>query len=159
MIELLSKYLLIIFISMFKFVIGPVTAYAVGLRFMESVTLSALGMMITAFILAYAGKPMRNKISRTFFSRKKRKLFSRRNRRLVKIWRKYGMFGVAMLTPLLLTPPGGAMVAVSFGEKKSRIIFYMLISAITWSILINVGIFYLGHHLPESVQEYIHSER
>jgi len=54
----------------------------------------------------------------------------------VKIWRKYGIWGVAALTPILFTPIGGTMIAVSFGEKKPKILLAMLLSASLWSVIL-----------------------
>ena len=38
------------------------------------------------------------------------------NRRKVTLWRKYGIIGVALFTPLFLTPIGGTLVANAFGD-------------------------------------------
>jgi ABC-type sulfate transport system permease subunit len=53
------------------------------------------------------------------------------------------MIGVAMLTPVILSPIGGTIIAVSFGEDKWRIFIYMLLSSILWSLILSVIFYYI----------------
>lgn len=131
--------------SMVKFIAGPLAAAAAGLGYLEAVLCTALGMMSTVVLLTYVGSTARVWLI-GLFSRKneKPKKFSKRNRQIVRIWSKYGLKGVAFLTPLLLTPPGGTLIAVYFGEPKAKIVLYMLISAIIWSFIITGGVYLIG---------------
>ncbi len=93
-----------------------------------------------------------NWLKRTFFDRyfKNRKRFTVGNRRFVNIWRKYGMTGVAALTPILLTPIGGTLLALSSGSPKEKIILYMFVSAVVWSIVLSSAVYFFGHEIvPE----------
>jgi hypothetical protein len=132
-----AKYFSIFLFSMVKFVLGPVTALPLGVPYLATVALTAGGMMATVCLLTFAGAGLRQRLNRN------RRVFTPRNRRLVRIWRKYGIAGTALLTPLLLTPIGGTLVAVAFGEKKWRIVVYMLGSAVFWGFVITAAIFYL----------------
>lgn len=62
-----------------------------------------------------------------------KKMKIKRARRIVKIWRKYGLVGVAFLTPPLISPPFGVAIAVAFGERMERILLYMGISMAFWA--------------------------
>jgi len=64
-----------------------------------------------------------------------KKVFTKRNRRLVKIWQKYGLAGIAIITPVILSIPIGTVVANSLVEKRRKIFLYMLISITFWSVL------------------------
>lgn len=136
---LLLKYLTVYLSSMVKFVAGPLTGLATGLGYVEASVLTALGMMTTVLVFTLLGKPLRNFLNRTIW--KSRKRFTRRNRQFVYIWKKWGIPGVSFLTPLLLSPVGGALLANIFGGPKKQIIFYMLISAFFWGFTI-CGFFY-----------------
>ena len=71
----------------------------------------------------------------------------------MKVWKKYGLTGVAILTPLILTPIGGTILAVSAGSPKERIILFMLISAVAWAVIFTVSIYFFGHQiLPDWVK-------
>jgi len=54
-------------------------------------------------------------------------------RKILRIWRRFGLYGIAALTPPLLSPPVGAIIAVTFGEKHRRILIYMSISTFAWA--------------------------
>jgi hypothetical protein len=128
----LGKYISVYLISMLKFVGGPSMGAAIGLTFFETFVLTVLGMMSTVSIVSFFGPVFRKWITSKF--NKKKKVFTKRNRRLVIIWRKYGIFGVSFLTPVILSPLLGSLLVYAFGGSKKKILGYMLISAIFWSL-------------------------
>lgn len=65
---------------------------------------------------------------------RRRKVFTRRNRRIVKIWRSYGLTGIAIITPVILSIPIGTIVANSLEPNKKKIILYMFLSIVFWSL-------------------------
>ena len=69
----------------------------------------------------------------------------------VSIWRKWGSFGVAFLTPVLFSPIVGTLLMVSLGEKKNRLISYMAFSAFFWGGIISHFIDLLVEFLMQSV--------
>ncbi len=140
----LANYFYVLLISMFKFMIAPFLAYQVRLSFLESFVLINLGMMVSVLIFSFTGQVIKKRIINRYF---RKRLFTARNRKLVKIWRRYGMVGIAFLTPILLTPPAGTLIATSFGEYRSRIYFYMLASSLFWSAITLVLVFFLGNLL------------
>ncbi len=131
---LLIKYLSVFLVGMFKFFIAPFTGFGLGLGFLETYICTVAGMMLSVVIFAYLGKYAKNRFTK-FFSKKKR-LFSPYNRRLVQVWQKYGMWGVALLTPILFSPIVGTLIAISFGESPLRIIYFMFISASFWGMVL-----------------------
>jgi hypothetical protein len=127
------RYLLPYSLSMIKFVAGPTIGLAVGLSIIEIIIVTTAGMMSTVVLLSYAGQPFREWVTKKFMPEPKR--FSKRNRRFVRVWRKYGAPGVSFLTPLILTPVGGTLLLVAVGEKRKRIISFMLVSGVIWAVL------------------------
>ena len=57
----------------------------------------------------------------------------RKARRIYRIWNKYGLLGVAVLTPPMISPPFGAIIAVAFGERMDRILLFMSVSMAFWA--------------------------
>ena len=96
-------YVTIYLLCMFKIIFGPTMGYAAGLHPLETVGLTVAGMMTTVIIFSYLGEKIKEKFLSKYF--KPKKIFTKRNRRFVKIWRKYGEIGIAFLTPILLSPP------------------------------------------------------
>lgn len=148
--ELLWKYLVVIGCSMFKFIFGPLSGETFGLHPIETYLCTVTGVMVTATLLSsdVTRKPILNLLAR----RKKKKVFSKRSRAIVKIWTKFGLKGVAFFTPLLLTPPFGTLVAVSFGERRRKILLYMLISAAFWAAILTAVVEIVG---VKVVEEYL----
>ena len=68
---------------------------------------------------------------------KNKKLFTPRNRRIVKIWSKYGLAGIAFLTPVIFSIPIGTVVATRLVHNKKKIFLYMFISIVFWSMTMN----------------------
>ena len=61
--------------------------------------------------------------------------FSKFKRWLVRFIHQYGLFGIAFLTPVLLSVPVGTLLSASIEHNKWKIKRYMLISFINWSVL------------------------
>jgi len=137
--------------SMLKFIFGPLGGFAAGLELVTTILATVAGMMTVVLSFTYAGEWFRAKVINRFFRKKKK--FSQNNRKFARIWKKYGLFGVAALTPVLLTPIGGTLLAISSGSPKEKIILFMLISASVWAVIFSVTIYLLGNEfLPDFVK-------
>jgi hypothetical protein len=129
--------------GMFKFIGGIITGKAQEMAPWLTALITSAGMMTSIVVFSFGlGKPFHNFILRKFY--KNRKLFTKGNRRKVKIWTSYGLGGVAFLTPILFSPIGGAMIANSFGADKKSIILYMLVSALFWGLVLSYSAEVLG---------------
>lgn len=138
----LLKAIPVYFSCMVKFFFGPLGGYAAGLTLLTTILTTVAGMMTVVLIFAYFGTFIRQKIANGFM--RKRKRFTPKNRRLVRIWQRFGMFGLAILTPVLFTPIVGAAIAVSFGVPRQAMILHMFISASIWAVLISVIVYVFG---------------
>jgi hypothetical protein len=149
--EELLKAIPVYLSSMLKFILGPVGGYAAGLNLITTILCTVFGMMTVVFLFTYFGTWLKlNVLSR--FTKKTSK-FSAGNKRFVNIWKKYGLTGVALLTPILLTPIGGTLLAVSSGSPKDKIIFYMFLSASFWAVVFTMAIYFFGNEvLPDFVK-------
>jgi membrane protein DedA with SNARE-associated domain len=137
--------------SMLKFILGPVGGYTAGLNLLTTILSTVFGMMTVVFLFTYSGNWFKEKILSRFI--KKNNKFSPRNKKLTTIWKKYGLPGVALLTPLLLTPIGGTLLALSSGSPKDKIIFYMFLSASFWAVIFSMAIYFFGNEvLPEFIR-------
>jgi hypothetical protein len=136
--------------SMLKFILGPSLGYAAGLHIVTTIFMTVVGMMSMVFLFTYGGEWIKKKVLPKF---SKGKRFSVHNRRFVNIWKKYGLLGVAVLTPIILTPIGGTLLAVSAGSPRDKIILYMFLSAAFWSVVFSVTIYFFGNEvLPDFIK-------
>ena len=149
--EEILKAIPIYLLCTLKVVFGPTLGYAAKLHILTTIICTAGGMMTSVVAFTYFGEWLRMKILKKWIS--KRKKFSPNNRRIVIVWKKFGLVGIALLTPLGLTPIGGTILAVSFGAPKEKIILYMLISSITFAVIASEAIYIFGDAiLPEIIK-------
>jgi hypothetical protein len=74
----------------------------------------------------------------------KKKIFTPRSRRFVRIWQRYGLVGLAALTPILFSIPVGTFVMSRMESNRKKILLYMFISIVCWSLLLTT-LFELTH--------------
>jgi len=146
--EEITRAIPVYFSSMLKFILGPMGGYLAKLNMVTTIFTTVAGMMTVVLAFAFFGDLIKRKVIDRFF--KKRKRFSDKNRRFVYIWRKYGLAGVAALTPVLLTPIGGVLLAISFGTPRDKLIIYMFVSASVWAVTLTFIIYEFGNNvLPD----------
>lgn len=121
--------------------------YAAGLSPLLTVIITVAGMMTTVILFSFIGEWVRETILRKYI--KPKRVFTKRNRRFVKIWRKYGEIGISFLTPILLSPPGGAIIAMALGGSKKKIIAYMFLWSIFWSTILTYTFYFSGDALRQ----------
>ncbi|WP_258102540.1 hypothetical protein [Marinoscillum sp. MHG1-6] len=132
------KYLVVYLLSGLKFIFGPSLGLSFGMSIPVIAILTTAGMMSTVYLITHFGEEIRALTIRVFGVRKKKKVFTKRNRRFVTIWNKYGVKGIALLTPLLLSPPGGTILANALGGKKNEIITWMWIFGGVFSVVLTL---------------------
>ncbi|GAB3687492.1 hypothetical protein GCM10027592_01080 [Spirosoma flavus] len=135
----ITKYISVIIASTIKFVGGPLSGVALGLTWLETAIFTTIGMMVSVVIVIYAGAALQVLIQKYRSTPPKR--FTRRTRLAIKIWKRAGLAGIAFLTPLILTPIGGTILAISFRVKRGEIILYMLVSAAFWAIIQSIAFY------------------
>ena len=142
------KYLSVAMASTLKFFGGPIMGVILKLTWLETALCSTIGMMFSVFLFTYAGKGVQALVKKYRKSPPKR--FSRTNRIAINIWKKFGIIGIAFLTPPLFTPIFGPLLAVAFRVPRTSIFLWMSISAILWGLSIS----YLFHKMT-FIQEWI----
>jgi len=91
--------------SMIKFIFGPIGGKAAGLHLITTMVVTAAGMMTVVLAFTYFGEFLRAKILHRFFPKKELQEKAPTNRSA--FFTKYGLAGIALLTPVILTPIGG----------------------------------------------------
>jgi hypothetical protein len=135
--EIFSVYLL----STVKFVFGGIPmALGMGFSFFEAVTVTSLGGFtgVTIFVYSsdkiianYKRKQAHNRIHNPHLT--PTKVFTKKKRFIVYVKKKFGLPGIALLTPLILSIPIGCFLAVRYFKDKQTILIYMFSSVFIWS--------------------------
>jgi hypothetical protein len=140
--DLLIKYLTITLSSSVKFFAGPLLGKLYELPWWETALCSFVGMMISVILFSTIASAFFHKYMKGLFNRNERRITPNK-RRMVRIWGKFGISGIAFLTPIIFTPIGGSIIAISFGANSAKIIRYMAVSATFWAIAASLGIYYI----------------
>jgi len=119
MIEYIATFFGIYLLCLFKFIAGPVLGAASGYSVFEIELVTVSGMMTSVLAFTYLGDWIKN--TWTIKIRKNPKRFTKRTRAIIKIWQKFGVYGIAALTPIFLTPIGGTIILSSFGIEAAYI--------------------------------------
>jgi uncharacterized membrane protein len=144
--EIALKYASVFLLSTVKFLGGPLIGTSMGLNFWLTLSLTVAGMMTSVFIVSGVGRVwLRHRQKQRRLRREP--IFSRRSRNIIKVFQKFGMGGIAFLTPVLLSPIGGTVVATLLGVPRPRILLHMLWSAVLWGTVITLASAKFGHLL------------
>lgn len=140
--EIASVFLL----STVKFVFGGVPlALAYGFSFFKAVVITSLGgfsgilifVAISDFLLRKYKERKLKKEHEHPVPKKNKKVFTKKNRLIIHVKQRFGLIGIATLTPLLFSIPVGCFLATRYFKDKQRVILYMFVSILFWSISIS----------------------
>ncbi|EKB48954.1 hypothetical protein [Cecembia lonarensis] len=137
--EYFFKFIAIWFTCLFKFIAGPILGAAANYSLLEIIMVTVAGMMSSVAMVTFLGDWFKShwtlKVSEKKFTKKKR--------RIVKTWQKFGPGGIAALTPIILTPIGGSIILTAFNVPRRVIMTYMLTSGLIWSLVLGSSINWL----------------
>jgi membrane protein DedA with SNARE-associated domain len=151
MLEEVLKAIPVVLASCLKFVLGPLQGYALKLHPITTALSTITGMMISVLGFSYFGDWLKRRFFHGYFDKPTNP--STRKRKFLVLMRKYGLGGIAFFTPLLLTPIGGTLLALSTNKPREKILFYMFISAIFWSALFTFAVYAFGNAvLPDFIK-------
>jgi hypothetical protein len=137
-----GKYFTVIALTALKFFNGPIAGIILNLTWIETALCSIIGMMAMVVLICFIGLEARILIKK--YRKTEPKLFSKRTRFAVKIWLKLGIWGIAFFTPLIFTPIGGTLLALSFKVPIPKILFSMLVFAVFWGVVITFAFFQIS---------------
>jgi len=66
----------------------------------------------------------------------KNKIFTNTNRRIIRVKRRFGLVGIALLTPILFSIPLGALIADKFYKNKQKVIIYLSGAVVFWNVIV-----------------------
>lgn len=131
--------------STVKFVFGGVPlALGLGFSFFQAVTVTSLGGFVGVTVFVYTSDKLiaylkKRKILKQLKNPNqiKKKSFTRTNKIIIIVKQRFGLLGISLLTPLLLSIPIGCFLAVRYFNDKQRILIYMFGSILFWSVSIS----------------------
>ena len=144
MLQLAIKCASVFLLSTVKFLGGPLAGTSMGMQFWLIWALTVAGMMTSVFVFSGVGGVwMKHRQKKRRLRREP--IFTKRSRNIIKVFQKFGMGGIAFLTPVLLSPIGGTVIATLLGVPRQRILLHMLWSALLWGGALTLASGHFGH--------------
>ena len=133
----------VILTSSVKFFAGPILAKSLGFSYLNTVIVSSVGGMVGVFVFFNLGTRIVNFFPNFFKPiKKKKRVFTKKNKFFVNVIRNYGLFGLSIFTPVLISIPVGAFLAARFfQDQKNTALLIMSISVVLWSVSISSFLF------------------
>lgn len=152
------KILHIIVLASVKYILTLPYAMLIGVEYKYAI-LSVLAGGIGGFLLFfYLSKPLNKTINRMWphicklvpenyknrfqlFCKqninKNGKRFTRKSRFMIRLKTTYGLWGIVIATPVILTIPFGAFLANKYYGRRKYIVTYMILSIVGWGIVLS----------------------
>lgn len=130
------KIISVFLLSAVKFGIGGVPAAVfANFPFFKAMLITISGGITGVVIFAYLSDWITHKL-KDKGTKKNKKKFTLTNKIIVYAKKYFGLIGIAIITPLILSIPLGVFIAVRFYHDKNKVIRYMFVSITLWAIVI-----------------------
>lgn len=135
-------------ISSVKHMLGGVTAAGFNYTYFEAFVYTAVGGVLGVAFFIFLSESAQ-KVYQTIFPKKKpRRKFTRMSRFIVRIKMRFGLAGLAFITPWLLTIPVGTLISCGLYKNKMRVFAFQSASIVIWSLI--------GSGLAQPIANLIH---
>lgn len=132
--EKLAAYLSIGLVSSIKFMIAVIVAIGTpDFTFWDILISAGGGALLGAVVFTFFGTQIRAWVRKRF--RIGKPMSFARRRQIYRVWKRFGLPGVAFLAPIL-SPMVSIGIALSFQEPPRRILFFITVSILSWTILL-----------------------
>lgn len=167
----LLHFLEVLVLSGVKFVLAPALSMGLGFSYLQTIIVTSIGGLAGFYFFYYLSEwlinyyykhiypllPVRKKIkpeyiiaSKTFNPRKKKKSFTFLNKTIVRTRGAFGITGIALLTPVLLSIPIGAFIVNKYYKNNHRKFVYLSVSILIWSLVVSSLMFVFKNPLTSA---------
>ncbi|MEM9023549.1 MAG: hypothetical protein AAGB22_07395 [Bacteroidota bacterium] len=128
-------------LSLLKFAVTPEIMRTAGYGYWETLFTVLIGGSLGVTLFYYSGTVVINYIDAWWpgnrsSKNKPRKSFTRKNKFIVRIKNRFGLYGLAFLTPLLLSIPIGSVLAARFFPYGHKTTVALLVAVVFWSFML-----------------------
>ncbi len=147
------KELTVIFFCTWKFALTiPVAVFGMKFSFLKTLLVTNIGGILGILFFMYVSELLINLWLRFIkphfaFLNKERPVFTKRRRKFVQIKSKYGLTGIIILNPIILSIPISSFLVVKYYGKKVHHILYLFSGQLAWSVLYTFFYFYLFEYV------------
>ena len=134
--------LLTILLSTVKFgMTFPLAIMEFRFSFFETILWINVGGIAGIYFFAYLSEGIIKWVRKKFRKKKvnaidpNKKIFTRKNRRIIRIKQRFGLIGIAASTPILLSIPIGVFLVVRYYPGVKSRFLYLIAGNVIWSFI------------------------
>ncbi len=128
--ELVVKTLIVAGLGVLELWVAIPAGLAFNLHPLPTALASGVGSILGALFVIVIGDNLRNWIV------KKKTKANKKKGSLDKIWDRYGVVGLGLFSPLITGAPLGAAIGVTLGSPPKRLLLWMSLGIIIWTIIL-----------------------
>ena len=127
----------ILLLAATKWMMAAMLVIAVDIGFLWSLMLLWGGGMAGVLAYTYLGAMLFSIWRSAFPGPVRQNRINRFKRFIVIVRQRHGLLGIAFLTPIVLTVPGGTLIASIVEPRRPRMLLYLALSFAFWSVVIS----------------------
>ena len=116
----------------------PLSVLKYDFNFIQTLLFTVVGGVLSVLVFSY----LSDKIYKLIKTKEQNKVKKRSMKKAlaIKTARKYGLVGIAFLTPIFLSIPVGTYLALHFFPEKKKTIPILITSVVAWSLVLSVAL-------------------
>jgi len=145
---MIYKAISLFLLSAVKFALAPASGFALGFSTNQVILITSIGGVtgvlffysLSGFFIKRALKSKKQKLEKAKLEGKiiENKSFTFKNKLIVKIKRKFGIWGIALITPAIISIPVGSILSARFYRRDKKTLSVLSLSVILWSVCLSL---------------------
>lgn len=142
------KELTVIFFCSWKFALTfPLAIYSLNLSFSETLLYTNLGGIVGLIFFSYLSQGLlvfwQKHIQSRFITKGHKQNFTTKRRRFIYLKNKYGLPGIILLNPIILSIPISTFLVIKYFGLRTKHLLWLFSGQLIWSIIYTFFYFYL----------------
>lgn len=133
--EFIVQALVVFILGVLELWLAIPVGLVMGLNPVAIAIMSILGAICGALIVARVGEDLRSWLSRKYGW----DILKRRQGIIHRIWLKYGVIGLGLLSPFVTGAPLGTALGIALGTPKKRLLLWISIGIVLWGIGLTIA--------------------
>jgi len=135
--DIITSLIAVFGASIIELWLGVPLGFFLNLNPVLIVIISAAGSILSAYLVIILGEGIRKRFIKWRYGEQLIK-----KGRIYDIWNKYGIIGLGLLSPLLFGAPIGAALGIGLKAPRYRLLSWMSIGIVIWSIILTTSGFF-----------------
>lgn len=127
-----------------KFMYAPAAIYLAGYSFFGSFLITSGGGFAGVIFFYKLGEAISRWWINRFPTKREKKKFTKKNRIFINFRNKYGLYGLAIVTPCIISIPIGCFLAAKYYGTDKRMIPFLFVSVLIWAMTLTTITYLIG---------------